>query len=199
MLRRKLRRGGGSPIPINSWALPLVHPDLKEVVPLAPRPIIKQDGGQTRSDCEAHATRRWLNQFHREHPHLPVIVVEDAWPPTPCLKDLPRGRHFIIEVGQATRAFLGRHLPGEAGQMRTLTWIDPATDIHHRYGSAMPHARQSHADELVNVLEYWEIHPDHTVQHFSWITDFLLTPATVWDVMRGGRARWKIKTDLPPP
>ena len=55
----------------------LVHPDLKEVIPLAPEPIIQQDG-QTKNDCERNATRRWLKSFRQEHPHLPVIVVEDA-------------------------------------------------------------------------------------------------------------------------
>jgi len=45
------------------------------------------------------------------------------------------------------------------------------------------------------VLEYWEIHPDGKVQHFSWITDFLLIPENVWDIMRGGRARWKIENE----
>ena len=45
------------------------------------------------------------------------------------------------------------------------------------------------------MLEYWEIHPDGKVQHFSWITDFFLIPENVWDIMRGGRARWKIENE----
>jgi len=55
----------------------LVHPDIKEVIPVAPEPIIQQDS-QTKNDCERNATRRWLKRFRQEHPHLPVIVVEDA-------------------------------------------------------------------------------------------------------------------------
>jgi hypothetical protein len=35
----------------------LVHPDLKEVIPLAPEPIQKQDGS-TKNDCERNAARR---------------------------------------------------------------------------------------------------------------------------------------------
>jgi hypothetical protein len=31
--------------------------------------------------------------------------------------------------------------------------------------------------------------------HFSWISDFLLIPEIVWDIMRGGRARWKIENE----
>ena len=177
----------------------LVHPDLKEVIPLAPEPIIQQDG-QTKNDCERNATRRWLKQFRREHPHLPVIVVEDALAANaPHLKDLREARaHFIIGVKPGDHVFLFEHLQArdDAGQMEILSLVDPATGVlhHFRFGNAVP-LNESHADELVNVLEYWEIHPDGTVQHFSWITDFLLTPANVWDIMRGGRARWKIENE----
>jgi hypothetical protein len=55
----------------------LVHPDLKEVIPLCLEPIIKQDGA-TKNDCERNAARRFLAKFRKEHPRLPVIVVEDG-------------------------------------------------------------------------------------------------------------------------
>ena len=45
------------------------------------------------------------------------------------------------------------------------------------------------------MLEYWEVAPKGQVQHFSWITDFLLTAEDVWDLMRAGRARWKIENE----
>ena len=177
----------------------LVHPDLKEVIPLAPEPIIQQDG-QTKNDCERNATRRWLKRFRQEHPHLPVIVVEDALSANaPHLRDLREARaHYIIGVKPGDHAFLFQHLQtlDEAGQMQVLTLHDPTTGIlhHFRFCNGAP-LNEANPDELVNVLEYWEIHPDGKVQHFSWITDFLLVPEIVWDIMRGGRARWKIENE----
>ena len=47
----------------------LVHPDRKEVIPLAPEPIIKQDG-ETKNDCERNAAKRLLAQVRQDHPHL---------------------------------------------------------------------------------------------------------------------------------
>ena len=84
----------------------------------------------------------------------------------------------------------------KTGRCRSSTLEDPATGVvhHFRFCNGVP-LNESNPDELVNVLEYWEIHPDGTVQHFSWITDFLLIPETVWDIMRGGRARWKIENE----
>jgi hypothetical protein len=180
-------------------AATLVHPDLKEVIPLAPEPIVQQDG-QTKNDCERNATRRWLKRFRQEHPHLPVIVVEDALSANaPHLRDLREARaHYIIGVKPGDHAFLFQHLQtlDEAGQMQVLTLHDPTTGIlhHFRFCNGAP-LNESNPDELVNVLEYWELHRDGKVQYFSWITDFFLTPENVWDIMRGGRARWKIENE----
>jgi hypothetical protein len=177
----------------------LVHPDLKEVIPLAPEPIIQQDGN-TKNDCERNATRRWLKQFRKEHPHLRVIVVEDALSANaPHLKDLAEARvRYIIGVKPGDHTFLFKHLRGldEAGRMQVLTLVDPATNIlhHFRFCNGAP-LNESNPDVLVNVLEYWEVHPDRTVQHFSWITDFTLNSDNVSAIMRGGRARWKIENE----
>ena len=89
----------------------LVHPDLKEVIPLAPEPIIKQDG-DTKNDCERNATRRWLKRFRQDHPRLPVIIVEDALSSNaPHLDDLREANvHYIIGVKPGDHAFLFEHL-----------------------------------------------------------------------------------------
>ena len=145
------------------------------------------------------------------HPPLAQTVSPGASPPAghrrrrrpranaPHLRDLREaGAHYIIGVKPGDHAFLFDHLRTlhEAGQMQVLTWEDPATGVvhHFRFCNGVP-LNESNPDELVNVLEYWEIHPDGTVQHFSWITDFLLIPENVWDIMRGGRARWKIENE----
>jgi hypothetical protein len=196
----KHHRGGGITYSHQLLGATLVHPDLKEVIPLAPEPIIQQDG-QTKNDCERNATRRWLKQFRQEHPNLPVIVVEDALSSNaPHLKDLAEAHaRYIIGVKPGDHTFLFERLRtlDEAGQIQVLSLVDPATDLlhHFRFGNRVP-LNESNPDVLVNVLEYWEFDRDlKTRRHFSWISDFLLTPENVWDIMRGGRARWKIENE----
>ena len=77
----------------------IVHPDFSEVIPLAPEPIHRRDG-QTKNDCERNAARRWLRQFRKDHPHLPVIVTEDALSANaPHIRDLLAAHgHFILGV-----------------------------------------------------------------------------------------------------
>lgn len=177
----------------------LVHPDHKEVIPLAPEPIIKADG-DTKNDCERNAARRWLKRFRQEHPHLPVIIIEDGLAANaPHLRDLREANaNFIIGVKSGDHAFLFNRLyaADETGQTQTLTATDADTGIvhHFRFHHDMS-LNESNPDMLVNVLEYWEIDAKGKIQYFSWITDLPLTPDTVYAVMRGGRARWKIENE----
>ncbi len=55
----------------------IVHTDCRAVIPLAPEPIVRQDG-QAKNDCERNASKRFLEALRREHPHLQVIVLEDG-------------------------------------------------------------------------------------------------------------------------
>ena len=55
----------------------VVHPGHKQVIPLAPEPIIKQDG-DNKNDCERNAGKRLLQKIRNEHPNLKLIVVEDG-------------------------------------------------------------------------------------------------------------------------
>jgi len=53
----------------------IVHPDIREVIPLAPEPIIKQDV-ETKNDSERNASKRFLEKLRKAHPRLRLIVTE---------------------------------------------------------------------------------------------------------------------------
>lgn len=174
----------------------IVHPDLKEVIPLAPEPIIKQDGA-TKNDCERNAAKRFFEQLRRAHPHLPLIITEDALSANaPHLEELEKHNlHYILGVQTGDHAFLFEQVAAahQAG-LTTEVEINGAGVIHRfRFLNQVP-LNKSHPDRLVNFVEYWEIKQNGTlrVQHFSWITDFTVTADNVFKIMRGGRARWKI-------
>jgi hypothetical protein len=54
----------------------LIHPDKREVIPLMPEPIVKQDG-TSKTDCERNAAKRFIAKLRQDHPHLKLIVTED--------------------------------------------------------------------------------------------------------------------------
>jgi hypothetical protein len=55
----------------------LLHPDRREVIPLMPEPMVKQDGTE-KNDGERNAAKRFVTKFRQDHPHLKVIVTEES-------------------------------------------------------------------------------------------------------------------------
>jgi hypothetical protein len=179
----------------------LVHPDLKEVIALCPEPIIKQDG-DTKNDCERNASRRFLAHFRREHPKLPVIVVEDALSSNaPHLADLhDHDMRFIIGIKPGSHGFLFEQMrtAAETGQAKVLTLEDADGTLHHYRWLEKASLNEANADVLVTMLEYWEIPPKGSkapMRHFSWITELPVNEETVATIVRGGRARWHIENE----
>jgi hypothetical protein len=179
----------------------LVHPEQRAVIPLCPEPIIKQDGA-TKNDCERNAARRFLQRFRQDHPHLQVIVIEDALSGNgPHLQDLLDARcHFILGVKEGDHSKLFETLDERMAQndCRSYVQVDAATGCQHLFlvYDQVP-LNDSHPDLLVQVVEYWEQPTKEAdpVRHFAWITDLAVRRGQVMPVMRGGRCRWKIENE----
>jgi hypothetical protein len=177
----------------------LVHPDLREVIPLAPEPIIQQDG-TTKNDCERNAAKRLLRRTRQEHPHLKLIVVEDGLasnaPHVRELLDLKM--HFILGAKPADHEFLFAQVTAafEAERVTTLEWTNEQgvrCEIAFVHGLPL---NESNQDLLVNFLHYAEYDAEgHRQIYFTWITDLKITRQNARHLVRGGRARWKIENE----
>ena len=53
----------------------------------------------------------------------------------------------------------------------------------------------AHADLEVNFLEYRERGPNGRTRHFSWVTDLRMDRWNAMELMRAGRARWRIENE----
>ena len=173
----------------------LVHPDHKEVFPLAPEPILKQDGS-TKNDCERNAAKRFLNDTRREHPHMKFIVIEDALASNaPHIKLLQALNYrYLLGAKQADHKFLFDWVDNTSTTV-IHELIDEKGVIHRfRYLNNAP-LNDANFELEINFLEYWEIKPNGKTTHFSWVTDILITQENLVPLMRGARARWKVENE----
>lgn len=182
------------------YAAAFMNPDRKEVIPVYPEMITKKDGAN-KNDCERNASRRFYEDFRREHPHLKVIVLEDALASNaPHIRDLERlNLRYLLGVKPGDHVFLFDQidLADEEGRLNEVELHDPEDHdkIHYfRYLNQVP-LNKSNPDLLVNVLEYWQVSKDDEITKFSWVTDLPITEDNVMDLMRAGRARWKIENE----
>ena len=174
----------------------IVHPDQREVIPLAPEPITRPDGA-TKNDCERNAAKRLLPDIRREHPHLKFLVVEDAlYANAPHIRLLQAlNMRFILGVKPGDHAALFEHIEACVRQQQVDEYtLTDAEGVTHRFRWVNGVSLNQQAELQVNFLEYWEERKGKT-RHFTWVTDFTLSTDQVFALMRGGRARWKIENE----
>lgn len=174
----------------------IVHPAKKEVIPLAPEPIIRQDGTK-KNDCERNAAKRLLGKLRHDHPNLPIIITEDALSPNaPHINDLKeQDMRFILGVKDGDHKFLFSQVAKEKLAGTTTTFEIEDDGVTHRFHfiNKVP-LNGSNQDILVNFMEYWEI-TDKKTQYFSWVSDVEITKKNACQIMKGGRGRWKIENE----
>ena len=178
----------------------IVHPDFKEVIPLAPEIINRQDG-TNKNDCERNAAKRFLHKFRQDHPHLPVIVIEDGLSSNaPHIRELQyHHMHYILGAKRGDHSLLFHHLDeaiatGQAEEHRIVDPDNPKRTHAFRFLNGVP-LNQSNLDLKVNIIDYYQYTEGKKTLHFSWVTDFTITTENVYQLMRGGRARWKIENE----
>ena len=123
--------------------------------------IIKQDG-QTKNDCERNAAKRFFENLRKDHPHLPLIINEDALSPNaPHIRDLEKyNLHYILGVKPGDHVFLFKTVETAVQENRALKFT-----INEQNDSDLIHTflilndvplNKSNQDVRVNFIEYWE-------------------------------------------
>jgi hypothetical protein len=175
----------------------IVHPDKKQVLPLFPEPITRQDG-VSKNDCESNASKRLLAALCEAFPQLPMMVVEDSLSADgshiKLLKKLKYNYIIVVKPSDQPSLFEEVHKRLNSGEYEELEEEEKEGIVRgYRWMNGLP-LNKSHPDILVNYLDYWEIR-EGKEYNFSWITDLELRRDNVYDVMRGGRGRWKIENE----
>ena len=173
----------------------LVHPEHSHVLPLAPEPIIKQDGTH-QNDCERNAAKRLLEHIRQAHPHMKFIVVEDGLASNgPHIRQLQElSMHYILGAKPSDHQFLFNWMDTSPQTQIYQTQDENGTIHKYCYHNNIP-LNDAHFDLEVNGLIYEEISPKGNKKTCSWVTDIKLSENTVAIIMKGGRSRWHIENE----
>lgn len=196
------RRGGQTQYVHQAVVATLVHPDYREVIPLAIEPIVKQDGSN-KNDCERNAVRRLLHRVKKQHPMLKAIVVEDGLASNaPHIGDLQSlGFHYLLGAKPGDHKYLFYQVIEACDQNRVLTTT--RRDVKSgqvvsetQYCEDLP-LNASNDDLRVGFLQHFEYDPESgdVSKRFSWVTDLKLNAAKLHLYQRGGRSRWRIENE----
>ena len=173
----------------------IVHPDRSNVIPLCPE-MIQNPDGHKKNDCERNASKRFIENFRREHPHLKVIVVEDGLasnaPHIQLLEE--KNLKYILGAKPGDHEHLFKLLE-ESEDVEYFEIKDETGSLHQfRFINGVG-LNKSHPDVQTNLIEYRETTPKGKELNFSWVTNITVTKNNVYQLMQGGRSRWKIENE----
>lgn len=199
--------------------LAMVHPEQKISLPFCPEPIINSDGS-TKNDCEINASKRILEQFRNDHPHLKMTITgDDLYSRAPFIKLLEQYKmNYLLVAKESSHEYLFEYVESlkeisefEREGLPEVKIIETTEEVgikiiktitrRYEYVNGIP-LNDSNQDLKVNFVEYWETEEYvdkngicHSKQRFhsSWITDVEITKDNVYKIMKGGRSRWNIE------
>jgi hypothetical protein len=177
----------------------IVHPDMKQVLPLAPEAIQNKDGS-TKQDCEINAGKRIISKIKTAHPKIKAIITGDG---------LYSKQPFIDELKRADMSYILVAKPTDHKIL--FEWVDELTGLGdgkkfetkdlkgkkyvYEWINQVPLNGSETADD-VNFFQFKIINKAGKVTYKnSWVTDIPINRSNITDLVKGGRARWKIENE----
>ena len=156
--------------------------------------LLKQTGQQKMIVREMRQNG-FIGRFEENHPHLRLIVTEDALgsngPHIRLLQELDM--RFILVVKPDGNKSIFEFLNGIERQ--ECIYSDDKFTYKIQFINGVP-LSDSHNDLYINFIEAWVYDNKGNLQyHNTWITDINITKANVYIIFQGGRAKWKIENE----
>lgn len=176
----------------------MMHPDIKQVMPLTPEAIRNTDGAD-KQDCETKAGKRLLKKIRKSHPKLRVIIVGDGlYSKQPFIEEVKAGGMSYILVAKPEDHKILKEWVNEQRQLKEVSRIqvkDMKGRLHvYEWINEVP-LNGNKETVMTNYFEYWLIDKGKTTYHNSWVTDINVSEDNVRELVRGGRCRWKIENE----
>jgi len=181
----------------------MVAPENPHPIPLPPEFIIPQDGAK-KQDCERNAGKRWVKSRLQHYLRFsPILLGDDLYANQPfCETVLDNDGHFIFVCKPDSHVTLYSYVDAIAkgDGVETLSfrvWNGKHGEIvQYRFLNDVP--LRSGEDALcVNWCEIQITHEDtgEIIYRNAFVTDLLITRKNVQEIVKCGRARWKVENE----
>jgi len=192
----------------------IVSPHISQVIPLYPEAIVHQDGS-SKNDCELNATKRFIPNLKRLHPHLPFLILQDAIGANSVNINfiLAHGYQYIINAKPTSLKYLfdqfhfnWQHGLAQSYEHSIIIGDKVKKKVTYRF-NWINQLELVKSDPLkTNLLlfsetiEYCNPSQDkknigNKVTNFSWVTSLTINIGNVHDIMLAGRRRWAIENE----
>jgi len=179
----------------------IMHPDMRQVIPLMPEEISNVDG-DTKQDCEINASKRLIPKLRKDHPQLGIIIVGDGlFSKQPFISDILSERmHYLLVAKPSDHTVMMEFIQMNQSALNEIWITDKKERIHHyEWINNIPLNGRKDAIQ-VNYVRYTIVsktkNGNEKINYRNcWVTDFVITNKNVVTIVKGGRCRWKIENE----
>ena len=180
----------------------IVSPENNRVISLEPEFIIPQDGTE-KEDCENAAAKRWLNKYGEYYSRYGITILGDDLycKQSLCELMLEKKFNFILVCKPASHKTLYEYVNelqrmGEVAEIVEKRWTGKRHETDtYRFVNQVP-LKDGKEALLVNFCELTTTREDGSVKYKNaFATNLTITKENVKEVVKCGRARWKIENE----
>ena len=175
-------------------AATIVHPDKRQVLPLAPEFIRNSDGKggkYHKQDCEINAGYRMLDRLRADYPRMAAIIVADSlYSKQPFVERLRAARFsFLLVAKPGDHKSLYQDIAGlRRGNLLHRLHTEHRGERHeYEWVTGVPLNGQSDAP-LINFIQVRISKPGTKPYRNAWVTDLVPTRANIAQLVRAARA-----------
>lgn len=147
---------------------------------------VESNNENDKQDCETKAFKRMAERISTNYPKTKFIITGDALYATEPMMDICKDNHwhYIFNLKPERLKKVADFFEGNIK-------IHNETSIANYYlSSGIPHGKH-----LLNVIKYQEVLEDGKLLIFRYVTDLNVTDNTIQEIVKRGRARWKIENE----
>ena len=177
----------------------IVHPDQSTVFPVYCEPIVQQDGAQ-KNDCERNACKRLLPSIRELLPESKfsniIVLLDGLYADGPTIKALQmQGMNFITTIKEGYVLIQAEAL-NRKNELKEHQWQQENTICKVKFSENLV-LNGANQDILVNYIEFQQIDAKtgKVLYANTWITDLPITVDIIPQLVKLGRARWKIENE----
>ena len=176
----------------------IVHPGLRQVIPVMPEEICIQDGDK-KEDCEVNAFMRFMDKFRKDHDKLGVIINGDAlYATTQVIQKIHEHKaNYIFKIEESNHKTLFKNLSA-IEKSKTYALSLRKNELIIEWHNDIELFKTT--GQRTNYFEAWELVPQKDgkkkVEYYGkWITDIEITTENAKTILDSARARWKIENE----
>lgn len=180
----------------------IMHPDMRQVIPLMPEAICNLDG-RLKQDCEMNAAKRLIPKLRKDYPKLGLIIGGDAlFSKQPVMEDvLAEGHHYLFVAKPDDHEYMMSYIKmaRECGSVKTLCIQKKDQIYRYEWINDVPlNKKEGTIRTNYSSLTITRVQKDGSEKvsfQSSWVTDLEVKKTNVEILVRAGRSRWKVENE----